>query len=162
MRKKEVFLWLLVLGIAGCVVATPVSAREVKTKEPAGRSGVSARKYAYSPAEIGDIRFFPVEGARWNGYEVTVADWNQLTDFLKMRYLRDAKTELEVRESSVILVNDMNRLLKAMDASIEEIRTDPKLGDMPVITFFRIMLVRNNAIKKAWTLVKLSRAKANP
>ena len=137
--------------LAGSIAMVPVSA---------GTAGTKEKTYVYSEPEKDAIRFFPVEKAHWNGYEVLVRDWDSLSDFLKMRYLRDARTEIEVRQSSVILVNDMLRLVKAMDESIKELQGDPKLMEMPVITFFHIMLLRNNAIKKAWTLVKLPKPTA--
>jgi hypothetical protein len=151
MEKRRFLLKLLSVGTAVAIAEAPVFSGEAEARTSA------KTKYAYSAREAEGIHFFPVEEARWNGYEVTTGEWGQLSDFLKMRYLRDARTELEVRENSVILVSDMNRLVKAMDESIQEVQGDPKLKEMPVITFFHIMLLRNNAIKKAWTLVKLPR-----
>ena len=159
MRKKGLFLKLLCLGIAGTIAVASASAKEAKPRASSDLSLTSAKKYAYTEREKDSIRFFSVEKPRWNGYEVTTGEWNQLTDFLKRRYLRDARTEIEVRENSVILVNDMDRLVTAMDESIKELQDDPDLKKMPVITFFHIMLLQNNAIKKAWTLVKVSKAK---
>lgn len=153
MEKLKFLRRLLSLGLVLSIAAAPVFSGEAEAKAS------SSRKYAYAAREAADLRFFPVEKARWNGYEVTTGEWGQLTDFLKLRYLRDARTELEVRENSVILVSDMNRLLKAMDESIKEVQNDPKLKEMPVITFFHIMLLRHNAIKKAWTLVRPAQLK---
>jgi hypothetical protein len=162
MGKNKIFLRFLSLWVAGSIAVAPVFAEGPKVKEPSKSSESPGKKYVYSKKEENDIRFFPVEKARWNGYEVAIEDWDQLTDFLKMRFLRDAKTEIEVRESSVILVSNMILLVKAMDESIKELQADPKLKGMPVLAFFYMMLLRNHAIKKAWTLVKLSKAKANP
>ena len=162
MRKRKLFLQLLGLWVAGSIAAAPVFAGEVKTKEPSSPLRALKKKYVYSEREKEAIRFFPVEKARWNGYEVTAGEWDQLSYFLKMRFLRDARTEIEVRENSVILVNDMDRLVKAMNESLKELQADPKLKEMPAITFFHVMLLRNNAIKKAWTLVKLSKPKTKP
>ena len=155
MGKKKLFLRLMGLWVAGSIAVTPVLARDLKTKAPSSPSQALEKKYVYSEREKENIRFFPVEKARWNGYEVTAGDWDQLSDFLKMRYLRDAKTEIEVQESSVILINDMVRLVRAMNESLRELQADPRFRGMPVITFFHTMLLRNHAIKKAWVLSKL-------
>lgn len=155
MEKKKLFLRFLSIGVAGMIAVTPALAQDLETKGPSSAVQTSKKKYVYSEREKKDIRFFPVEKARWNGYEVTAGDWDQLSDFLKMRYLRDAKTEIEVRESSVILINDMVRLVRAMDESLKELQNDPKFRGMPVITFFHTMLLRNHAIKKAWILTKV-------
>lgn len=159
MKQRAWITGFLCVWIAGTVGVAPAAAKEGKPRASTGLSQTSAKTYAYSEREKDSIRFFSVEKPRWDGYEVTTGDWDQLTDFLKQRYLRDARTEIEVRENSVILVNDMDRLVTAMDESIKELQDDPDLKKMPVITFFHIMLLQNNAIKKAWTLVKVSKAK---
>jgi len=156
---RKILLRLLGLGIAGSLVATPLFAQGVRTAGPGKSAQAPEKKYVYAARESADIHFFPVESARWNGYELRAREWPELTDFLKKRFLRDAKAEIEARENAVILVNDMDRLLKAMDESLRELQTDPKLKETPVMKFFYLMLEQNNAIKKAWTLVKAPKGK---
>ena len=144
------------------MVVAPAFARQAKGQKSSAPLQALKRKYDYSERDKEKIRFFPIEKARWNGYEVTAEEWDQLSDFLKMRFLRDARTEIEVHENSVILVNDTDRLVKAMNESLKELQADPKLRKMPVITFFYAMLVRNHAIQKAWILVKLPKPAVKP
>lgn len=158
MNRRMIFLILGSLGILGAVFLVPLSAQQNPKQESAISSQATKKKYDYGKSDIADIHFFPVEKARWNGYEVRASEWDQLTEFLKMRFLQDARTEIEVHENSVILISDMNRLVKAMDVSLRELQSAPTLKDMPVIKFFYIMLLQHNAIKKAKTLVKLSKA----
>lgn len=162
MGKKRVVLTGLGLTIVVALVAGPVLAKGKDPKKDPKPADTPEKKYDYSVREQADIRFFPVEKARWNGYQVTIEDWDQLSNFLKARFLRDAKTELEVNENSVILINDMDRLVRAMDESLQELKTDPRFKNMPVITFFHVMLIRNNAIQKAWTLVKRPKLQSKP
>jgi len=147
--------------LIGLTMTTPVCANPTEKEASDISPQPSKKKYDYSKRDISGIHFFPVERARWNGYEVKASEWDQLTDFLKMRFLQDARTEIEVHENSVILISDMHRLVKAMDVSLKELQADPRLKDMPVIQFFYIMLLKHNAIKKAWTLVKLTKEKKN-
>lgn len=116
-------------------------------------------KYTYDPKEVADIHFFPVEKARWNGYTLRAKEWDELSVFLKRRFLQDARTEIEVHDNSVVLIDSMDRLVMAMDVSLKELQMDAQFKEMPVMKFFYIMLLQHNAIKKAHTIVKLTKAK---
>jgi len=165
MRDKRVPLGLVCfIGFISAILLTPVFAQEAEKNGK--RDSIAAlplskaeKDYHYAAKEISDLHFFPIEKARWNGYEIRADEWNQLSIFLKKRFLQDARTEIEVHENSIILFNDINRLVKAMDESLKELQAEPKLKDMPVMKFFYIMLLQNNAIKKAWTLANLPKTK---
>lgn len=122
-------------------------------------SAPKENKYTYDSKDIPNIHFFPVEKARWNGYELRAREWHQLPDFLKRRFLQGARTEIEVHENAVVLVNSMDRLVRAMDESLKEVLAEPGYEEMSVMKFFYIMLLQHDAIKKAHTIVKLKKEK---
>lgn len=150
-------VYLLALATALPVSAPSASAFWGKKEEDKQKS---ENPYSYTEKDLPNIRFFPVEEARWNGYEVRIRDWNKLTHFQKVRFLQQAQTEIEVNENSVVQGPDMSRTMTAMNETVKMLEQDPLLKEMPVMKYYYIMLQQNNSIRKAASLVKLS--KSNP
>ena len=142
--------------------ALPAFSMDVAKEETKNPDGVLKTKYAYTEKDVPTLHFFPVKGARWNGYELKVREWDQLTTFLKMRFLQDARAEIEMHENAVIMVKDTRVLLVAMNESLKEVDADSNLREMPVMKFFYIMLKHNNSIRKARSFFKLTKAKKEP
>lgn len=143
-------LWV---GIGLVVLSAPVHAKKKPVKDPQGID------YRYTEKEIGSVHFFPVENARWNGYEVRAKDWERLTDFQKMRFLQDARTEIEVHENSVVRVPPMDRQLAAMNESLKLVVEDPKLKEASVMKFYYLMLEQQGAIRRSSEILPSPQAK---
>ncbi len=94
--------------------------------------------------DIPDICFFPVDKARWNGYEVTVAKWPQLTDFQKTMFISEGTEEIERNEGVKVDIKDGWKLLIAINGGVA---TMPKDSSVPVLRFLRDLLKMDGSIK---------------
>ncbi len=92
--------------------------------------------YEYSQDDIPDVCFFPTEKARWDGYDVTIDKWGQLTDFQKVTFLREAIEEINRNiDGQAHLTVDPETFAHSIDEALNIASTklpDPKI---PVITF---------------------------
>ena len=99
--------------------------------------------YTYGD-DIPDVCFFPIDKARWNGYEVTAAKWPQLTDFQKTMFISEGVEEIERNEGIKIDIKDGWKLLTAINGGIA---TLPKDFDVPMIRFLHDLLEMDGSIK---------------
>jgi len=99
--------------------------------------------YAYGD-DIPDVCFFPVDKARWNGYEVTAAKWSQLTDFQKTMFISEAAEEIERSEDVKVKIRDGWRLLIAINGGIAAV---PKDTNFPAMRLFHDLLKMDGSIK---------------
>lgn len=80
------------------------------------------------------ICFFPLEKAKWNGYELRVEDWKKLTDYQKFCFLKEGINEIE--KIYRIEINIKDNFLKFIDmlnkssVSFEE----KNFTDIPMLT----------------------------
>jgi len=91
--------------------------------------------------DIPDICFFPINKARWNGYEVTCKVWGQLTDYQKVKFIEEGAVEIEKNEGVKVDIGDGWKLLVAINGGVAEM---PKDSNVPVIRFLHDLLLKNN------------------
>ena len=56
------------------------------------------QNFSYNKYESIDVCFFPVEKARWNGYEVLSRDWKSFDKYQKLKYISEALEEIKDKE----------------------------------------------------------------
>lgn len=95
--------------------------------------------------DVPDICFFPIDKARWNGYEVSVAKWPLLTDFQKMMFISEGAEEIERSEGVKVDIKDGWKLLIAINGGIAAM---PKDSSVPVLRFLRDLLKMDGSIKE--------------
>jgi hypothetical protein len=91
--------------------------------------------------DIPDICFFPIDKARWNGYEVTADKWPQLTDYQKVKFIEEGAEEIERNEKVKVDIGDGFHLIVAINGGIEAVPKDTKF---PVIRLLRDLLMMKN------------------
>ena len=101
--------------------------------------------YEYDRNNIPDVCFFPVEEAKWNGYEVTISNWGELTDFQKSIFISEGLDELvakgQIEEQEIngwdVLIA-MNHMASAVG------------GDVPMVKVLKDLLQQeqDSEIKK--------------
>jgi len=94
--------------------------------------------------DVPDICFFPIEKARWNGYEVKTSDWSQLTDFQKCSFISEGVEEIERKEDVKVTIKDGWRLLVAINGGIAVV---PKDTTFPVMRLLHDLLKMDGSIK---------------
>lgn len=82
MRKPLLLIILLSLAL-------PIYAQEAFDPFPQNRGSI----YEYDDPP--DVCFFG-QGARWNGYDITVSDWYKLTDYQKICFVSEAIDMLQI------------------------------------------------------------------
>jgi hypothetical protein len=90
---------------------------------------------------IPDVCFFPIDKARWNGYEVTVTNWSQLTDYQKISFISEGAEEIERNEGVNVDIGDGWRLLIAINGGVDSL---PKDSNIAMINFLYDLLKLSN------------------
>lgn len=134
---KKIIYILLVLVFAW----SPAYAADQPEYNPFPQNKSSIYQYG---DDIPDICFFPVNKARWNGYEVTAAKWSQLTDYQKVSFISEGAEEIERNEGVKVDIGDGWKLLTAINGGVA---TLPKDSDVPMIRFLRDLLNMEGSIK---------------
>ncbi|MDD4203382.1 MAG: hypothetical protein PHQ52_07940 [Candidatus Omnitrophica bacterium] len=98
--------------------------------------------YEYDSENLPEVWFFPVEEARWDGYEVTLSKWSMLTDFQKAQFISEG---LDLLISKGVLPEqegvDVWRMIIAMNHMASSMgRKEPQVAMIAVI---RDLLVEN-------------------
>lgn len=131
----------LFIVIAILLIASAVYAAEQAEFDPFPQNKDSIYQYG---DDIPDVCFFPVNKARWNGYEVTAAKWSQLTDYQKISFISEGAEEIERNEGVKVDIGDGWKLLTAINGGVA---TLPKDSDVPMIRFLRDLLNMDGSIK---------------
>ncbi|MBF0479755.1 MAG: hypothetical protein HQL26_09760 [Candidatus Omnitrophica bacterium] len=102
----------------------------IKTFASTGaNSGVDETEFEHS--------FFPIETARHNGYEITNANWNDLSEIQKAMFISEGVAEIQRKENIVVRRVDGWQILHELDNSLAESAGERKI---PVIEFLRSVL----------------------
>ncbi|MCX5710652.1 MAG: hypothetical protein NT060_01590 [Candidatus Omnitrophica bacterium] len=67
--------------------------------------------YAYDKDKIPETYFFPLEYARWDGYEVLNTDWKFLDIYQKSKFIAEATNEIEFVEGVKVTTAKSNKEL---------------------------------------------------
>lgn len=104
--------------------------------------------YDYSQDNIPEVCFFPVDKARWDGYDVTVDKWSLLTDYQKVIFLRESIEEINRNiDGDVHLTVDFEKFAHSVDDVMKQMAIkipDPRI---PIIRFVFDVLKENDMIQ---------------
>ena len=89
--------------------------------------------------DVPDICFFPIDKARWNGYEVKVSNWPQLTDYQKFKFIEEGAEEIERNEGVKVDIEDVPRLVIAINGGVAAM---PKDSNILVLRFLHDLLIK--------------------
>ena len=67
------------------------------------------------------ICFFPIEKAYWNGYEVTTKNWDELDDYQRLKFVKEALQEIATGENVAINSPEVELFVQALDEGISEL-----------------------------------------
>jgi len=91
--------------------------------------------YEYSQDDLPDICFFG-EGARWNGFDVTIQDWKLLTDYQKTEFIEEVVDEIEKQTNSKINVDNYWKLLQGTNEGVDYFTENVPTSRLPMLRFF--------------------------
>ena len=88
--------------------------------------------------DIPDVCFFPIDKARWNGYDVKTSNWSQLTDYQKIKFIEEGAEAIERNEGVKVDIGDGWGVLVAINGGVA---TLPKDFNAHMIKFLRDLLM---------------------
>lgn len=116
-----VFIFAAVFLLTGCA-GVPL----LKKKAPVN---------IYQSAGVVSIYFFPKSLAKWDGYELTNKNWNQLTEYQKLMFILEGIRELEREKEVVIMAKDIQRTITALDYGVNKMNKDVPQAEILMINF---------------------------
>ena len=139
--KFPVLMLVAILFLQGCS-SLPVNA-------PSKAVPKLADGYAYTSEP--QICFFPKAKAQWDGYKITNQNWNKLTDYLKLMFILEGVRELEKTKSAVIVLEDNNRALQALNYGLTKLNNDLPKERIQALSFLYDILNKAKmvSLKKA-------------
>jgi len=125
MQKKQLITALItILFLSGC---SSVPAK------PFRLSKHTDSNYEYDKKNLPEICFFPVEKARWDGYNVTNKNWNQLTEVQKFMFVTEAADEIQRNEKVAVDLKGGWGVLIDMNNAIMDRENYPDRLEFPMI-----------------------------
>ena len=101
-------------------------------------SDKSGSMYEYNPDyDVPDVCFFPLKGARWNGYWVTNKTWDELDDFQKRKFITEGIGEIERSDDVEVKLEDIDAMLAALDAGIAKASKEKPEVEFPMMKLLR-------------------------
>jgi len=77
--------------------------------------------------DIPEVCFFPLEKAKWNGYEIKASNWRQLTDYQKVMFVTEGAEEIERRKGIKIDIEDEFRYVVAINGAVASLPEDSNI-----------------------------------
>ncbi|MCX5705731.1 MAG: hypothetical protein NTZ92_06725 [Candidatus Omnitrophica bacterium] len=102
--------------------------------------------FKYEGSEFIENYFFPLEKAKWNGYEVLNSDWRELDYSQKSRFVLEAIQEIEDKENVDVV---FSRPESELVLSLDRINHILSLGgeNIPVVTLMLMAFYKEGDIK---------------
>lgn len=101
--------------------------------KPASIIKPSANIYEYYRAPY--FWFFPKQWARWDGYQITNKNWNQLNNYQKLMFILEGIKELESKEAVAIKISDQARTIAALNYSVDKINKELPKTEIFMLSF---------------------------
>lgn len=117
-------------------------------------------QFEYSEKDIPEICFFPIEEARWNGYELTNLDWKKLTDYQKVQFVREGALEIFTKKQVSLKLEDrletwldyVSLINQSLEMSEDEANKDAEFKILPF--YYNVLQMRGVVVDKEGNVLK--------
>jgi len=127
-KALSAFILLTVFLLTGCA-STPTPAPVIQTP-------VNIYRYDQAPY----FWFFPKAWAKWDGYKITNKNWNQLSDYQKLKFILEGIQEIEGKQAVAIKINDGPRAIVALNYSAAKINREIPKTEISMLSFLYAVL----------------------
>ena len=141
-RKQLIVAW----AVFTLISITPAFATD-KGFDPFPKNKGTIYEYG---DDIPDVCFFPVDRARWNGYEVTNKSWGQFTDFQKATFISEGIAVIEQKNNVKVddSIKGSPRLIVAVNGGVAHIDKTMPNENIAMMKFLYDLLQQENLIIK--------------
>ena len=108
------------------------------TEKVHGDNQKSGGMYEYNPDyDVPEVCFFPLKGARWNGYWVTNKTWDELDDFQKRKFVTEGIGEIERSDDVLVKLGNIDNMIEALSAGVAKVAKEKSNIEFPMMKLLR-------------------------
>ena len=143
MSRNQVIVTSIMFSL---ITIAPIFAAE-EAVDPVSNNKGTIYEYGY---DIPDVCFFPIEKAKWNGYEVTTKSWGQLTDFQRVMFISEGITEIEQKNNVKVddSIKGSPKFILAVNAGVANIEKTVPGENIAMMKFLYDLLQYDKRIVK--------------